>query len=66
LASSCNHIQHVRTQLPYAVTVAVVGLVFGTLPVAYGLSPWIAYPILIGICFLVIRFFGKKVEPVKQ
>jgi hypothetical protein len=34
--------------------------------VAYGLSPWIAYPILIGVCFLIIRFFGKKVEPVKQ
>lgn len=66
LASSCNHIQHVRTQLPYALTVAVVGLVFGTLPVAYGLSPWIVYPVMIGLLFLVVRFFGKKVEPVKQ
>lgn len=66
LASSCNHIQHVRTQLPYALVVAICGLVFGTLLVAFGLNIWIAYIIIILALFLIIRFFGKKVENVQQ
>lgn len=61
LASSCNHIQHVRTQMPYALTVALVCLVFGTLPVSLGLSVWIVFPLLIGVVWFVIKFFGKKI-----
>jgi Na+/H+ antiporter NhaC len=40
LASECDHIDHVRTQLPYALLVAVVGLGAGSLAVAYGYYPW--------------------------
>jgi Na+/H+ antiporter NhaC len=64
LASSCNQIQHVRTQLPYALTVAGVGLVFGTLPVANGLPYWLAFPLTILILWLIIKLFGKKTDAV--
>jgi len=60
MASSCNHIQHVRTQLPYALTVALVGLIFGTFPVSFGLSVWIAFPLTIFIMWAIIKIFGKK------
>mgnify|MGYP001449180851 FL=1 len=63
LASSCNHIQHVKTQLPYAITVALVTLVAGTLPVAYGVSQFIVYPVMIALIWLIIKFVGKKHEP---
>ena len=40
MASGCDHIDHVRTQLPYAATVGLVGLVAGSIAVGYGLPWW--------------------------
>ncbi|MCF8330871.1 MAG: Na+/H+ antiporter NhaC family protein [Bacteroidales bacterium] len=61
LASSCNHIDHVRTQLPYALTVGSVGIIFGTLPAAYGFPSYILFPAGIFILFLIVHFFGRSV-----
>jgi Na+/H+ antiporter NhaC len=62
MASAADHIDHVRTQLPYALLVAVVGMLVGDIPTAYGLSPWISLAIgsalLIGALFVI----GKPVE----
>ena len=60
LASSCNHLDHVRTQLPYALTVGFVSIVFGTIPAAFGVPAYVLFPAGIVLLFLVIRFFGKK------
>jgi Na+/H+ antiporter NhaC len=62
LASSCNHIDHVRTQLPYALSVGFVAIIIGTLPAAYGISSWILFPAGILALYLIIRVFGKKVN----
>ncbi|MCK4569476.1 MAG: hypothetical protein KAT76_04245, partial [Bacteroidales bacterium] len=64
LASSCNHIEHVRTQLPYALTVGVVSVIAGTLPAAFGISSYILFPAGLLILFLTVLFLGKKVLPV--
>src|SRR5690606_19523954 len=40
MATSCDHIDHVRTQLPYAVLVAVVAMSVGDIATAFGLSTW--------------------------
>jgi Na+/H+ antiporter NhaC len=61
LATSCNHIDHVKTQLPYALTVGGVSVFFGTIPGALGISSLIAFPIGFIILYLIIRFFGKKI-----
>ncbi len=62
MASSVDHVDHVRTQLPYALLVAVVGVLFGDIPTAYGLSPYIS----LAVCCLVLvgflRIFGRKAE----
>ncbi len=60
-ASGCDHVEHVRTQLPYAVLVGVVSIVFGTLPVGFGISPWLLLPT--GTVVLVIAMYalGKRV-----
>lgn len=42
LASQCDVIDHVRTQLPYALFAGGVALVFGLLPVGLGLPWWAA------------------------
>lgn len=59
LASSCNHIDHVKTQLPYALTVGGVSVLLGTLPAAFGVPVWILFPLGIGTLYLIIRFMGK-------
>lgn len=60
LASSCNHIEHVRTQLPYALTIGFVGIVFGTIPAGFGVSPIILFPLAILALFVIYRIFSKK------
>ena len=61
LASSCNHIGHVRTQLPYALTIGLVSIVFGTIPAAFGVPAYILFPVGIIMLYLIIRIFGNKV-----
>jgi Na+/H+ antiporter NhaC len=63
MASGCDHIDHVRTQLPYALVVALVATVIGEVPAALGLSPWIAIAIGLVLLFAILRIFGKPVEP---
>ncbi|GMV06153.1 MAG: sodium:proton antiporter [Gemmatimonadota bacterium] len=61
-ASGCDHVDHVRTQLPYAFLVAGVGMLLGDIGTAYGLPNWAA---LLGggvLLFLFLRFFGTKVR----
>ena len=59
LACSCNHIDHVRTQLPYALTVGTVALVVGTIPSAFGFPIGLSFLLGLGILFAVVRFAGK-------
>ncbi len=66
-AAASDHIDHVRTQAPYAITVMTVSLGLGYLPCALmGLSPWIALGAsalaLVGVVFL----FGRRVESVEK
>lgn len=62
LATSCNHVNHVKTQMPYAITVGGVALIFGIIPAALGISSFITIPVGIAILFLIVRFVGKRVE----
>ncbi|HHG84218.1 MAG TPA: Na+/H+ antiporter NhaC family protein [Bacteroidetes bacterium] len=61
LASSCHHIDHVRTQMPYALTVGAVSVIAGTLPGAYGVPFWVTLPVCIGILYGIVHFIGKPV-----
>lgn len=62
LASSCNHINHVKSQMPYALTVGSVALCIGIIPGALGVSSYITIPLGILILYGVVHFFGKKIE----
>lgn len=63
MSSSCDLIDHVRTQLPYALVVAVVALLVGELPAA---MEWIhpLWGILLGlvILYVILRIYGKNPE----
>ena len=62
MASGCDHIDHVTTQLPYALVVASIALLLGTIPTGFGFPAWIM--ILIGLVTVVSLVFilGKKVD----
>ena len=62
IASGCNHIEHVRTQLPYAMLVGLVAIVFGTVPGGYGVPPWVS--LLVGgvVLYAVLRLRGRQAD----
>ena len=60
LASSCNHIDHVRTQLPYAITTGIVSIIIGTIPASMGVSPLFLFPIGIIVLYLIVKVLGKE------
>ena len=62
MASGCDHIEHVRTQMPYAVLVGVIGLFVGTIPGAFGLPPWISIIGGIAILLVILRSIGRKAD----
>ncbi|GAA4423123.1 Na+/H+ antiporter NhaC family protein [Pontibacter saemangeumensis] len=62
LASGCNHIDHVKTQLPYAITVALVANLVCTNLSSWGVHWLLVYFIGAGLLWGLIRLFGKKVE----
>ena len=61
LSSQCDHLQHVGTQMPYALTVGATALLLGVLPSALGLPSWAAFLLAYSTLGLVVRFIGKKV-----
>lgn len=62
MASGCDHIAHVKTQIPYAVTVAGVSLVFGFIPAGLGVNPFISLAVAIIVLLGIVHFIGKKAE----
>lgn len=64
MASGCDHIDHVRTQLPYALLVGFVGILIGTLPTGFGVPWWMSMLVGGAILFAALRMFGEDVaEP---
>ncbi len=62
MASGCDHIAHVRTQLPYAMTVGVVAIAIGTIPGGYGMPPLLSIVLGVLILLAVLRYFGKSAD----
>ncbi len=62
MGSACDHIDHVKTQLYYAVAVAVIAIVAGYIPAGLGMPVYLTLPAGIVLTGLTVRFLGKKVE----
>lgn len=61
MSSGSDHIDHVRTQLPYSLTVGVVAVLLGYIPAGYGLiNPWLSNLVVAAVLLLIVRFFGRK------
>ena len=62
MASGCDHMDHVRTQLPYAFVVGVVAMGFGLAGTAYGLPVLVAHLLGVGTLFAFVWFVGKPIR----
>lgn len=60
MASGCNHIEHVRTQLPYAMLVGLVTVLACTLPAGFGLPWWLCMALGGVILSLFLWRFGVR------
>jgi Na+/H+ antiporter NhaC len=63
LATGCDHMDHVRTQLPYAFLGGVVAVSLGVLPAGYGIPWYLLLPTCAVVLVVVHRFLGKPVGP---
>jgi Na+/H+ antiporter NhaC len=61
-ASGCDHMAHVWTQLPYALLVAGLSVVLGTLPASLGLPTWVLLPLGVLALIAVLLLAGKVVQ----
>lgn len=59
MASGSDHIAHVRTQLPYALGIGLLGLLIGDVPTAYGLPPWVSLLVGTAVIILAVRFWFR-------
>ncbi|HLT45818.1 MAG TPA: Na+/H+ antiporter NhaC family protein [Rubricoccaceae bacterium] len=62
MASGCDHVEHVRTQLPYALLVGAVAILLGTVPTGFGFPWWASMLLGAAVLLLGERFLGKPVE----
>jgi Na+/H+ antiporter NhaC len=60
MASGCDHISHVATQMPYAILVAAVAIFGGTLPAGFGMPWWVGLLLGTAVLWIALRIFGRK------
>jgi Na+/H+ antiporter NhaC len=58
MASACDHMDHVRTQLPYALAVAAITIPIGDVGTAYGLPNWVALGVGAALLWALLRWRG--------
>ena len=59
MSSSCDHMDHVTTQWPYAFTVCAIAIICGFIPAGLGVPVGICLVVALVVAFLVVRIVGK-------
>jgi len=62
MGASCDHIDHTRTQLFYALPVAFIAVFLGYIPVGLGLNPLISLAAGLISVYGLLRFAGQRAE----
>lgn len=62
MGAGCDHIEHVKTQMPYAIYVASCTILFGYIPAGFGLPVFIVLPVAIFAVGFGLRFIGKRTD----
>ena len=62
MASGADHIDHVKTQMPYAVLVAAVAVVAGYIPAGFNVNPLFSIVAGVGAIYAFHRYMAKPVS----
>lgn len=65
-ASGCDHVAHVRTQMPYALLVAGISVICGTIPVGFGVSVWLMLPVGLAAIVVWLLSIGRRCDGVES
>ncbi|MCA9618622.1 MAG: Na+/H+ antiporter NhaC family protein [Myxococcales bacterium] len=60
IGSGSELLEHVRTQLPYALAIGVISVVCGTLPAGFGVNPWVSLVAGLVASALLLRVLGQQ------
>lgn len=63
IATQCDHVEHVNTQLPYAMIVGGISILAMISALVLDISVWIIYPAGIALIVGIIYKFGKIPDP---
>jgi len=64
MSCASDHIDHVRTQAPYALVCGSAAILFGYIPAGFGVSPLVTLPLGMLALGALVRFYGKpSTEP---
>ena len=66
MGADCDHIEHTKTQLSYALSVGAITILFGYIPAGLGLPVLVILPVSILITFLLVYVVGKPVELIEN
>lgn len=61
MASAADHVDHVRTQMPYALIVGGVAIFTGYLPNGYGINTYICMAFGLGVLVAIVFLLGKTI-----
>ena len=62
MGAGSNLLDHVKTQLPYAIVVAAISILFGYIPSAFGVSVMLVLPLALIAVVGSVFIFGKKTD----
>lgn len=63
IATQCDHVEHVNTQLPYAMIVGTISVASMIAMLVMGIPWWIIYPAGVALIVAIIFKFGKVPDP---
>jgi len=62
MASGCDLMDHVRTQMPYALIAGGISLLLGTIPAGFGMPWWLLLVIGSIVLVILVRTFGTIID----
>ncbi|SHK37276.1 Na+/H+ antiporter NhaC family protein [Tepidibacter formicigenes] len=62
MGAGCDHIDHVNTQIVYALSVGLIAILFGYIPAGLGMPMYIVLPIAIAAIIGTVYFVGTPIE----
>ena len=63
IASASDHVDHTRTQIPYALLCGGIAIGFGTIPGGLGVPIWVNLTLGVVALIILVRILGKPLDP---